>query len=75
MRIDYNTATLEEVTEHFKGCARQAIYIAKDRHKGNHAVHMKLELAHILAKIAKHEEGIARLQDELRALERSKLGN
>jgi hypothetical protein len=63
MAINYQTASLEEVAQHYKTASRQAVYEARKQYRDNPDVLMKLERAFIMAKIA-------RLQDELEALDR-----
>jgi hypothetical protein len=64
MRFNYVTASVEEVAQHFKEKdSRQLVHLTKARYSDNPDVLAKLERAYIMAKIA-------RLQDELEALEK-----
>jgi hypothetical protein len=63
MRLDYVTASVEEVAEHFRKKTRQLVHLTKERYSNNPDMLLKLERAYIMAKIA-------RLQDELEALEK-----
>lgn len=80
MRLNYNTATIEEMALHFKGASRQLLYITKERYRDNPAMLDKIAQAcarvdsfkrqdAIKTKITKLEAEIACLQDELGALE------
>lgn len=68
-KFDYKTATTEEIFTHYYGASRQVIYQTKKDYEDNPVVYSKLSRAAIMVKIAKLEQEIACLKDELGALE------
>lgn len=60
--MNYVSASLEELAQHFKNASRQLIHTARERYNGNPDMALKVERAIVMAKIA-------RLQDELGALD------
>lgn len=61
--MNYVTASIEEVSDHLKSATRQLVFLTKERYRDNPDMLLKIEKAIILGKIA-------RLQDELEALEK-----
>jgi hypothetical protein len=61
--MNYVTASIEEVSNHLKSATRQLVFLTKERYRDNPDMLLKIEKAIILGKIA-------RLQDELDALEK-----